>query len=184
MGAEEKSGESWLLVVTGWTGAGKSTMADLVAQELGATVASSDWMMSGLRAIPEVWSAIEAPAARQRRTGWNLLGRVAEQQLRRGSSCVLDLVAQEGARTEWEELAQRYGARFGVIECVCSDLDVHRSRIEGRDRDIPGWYEMTWERVAAGRDRYVPLAEPKLVLDAVNELDSNLAETMTWLAQL
>lgn len=53
--------QPWLVVVSGWTGAGKSTMADLIAAELGATVASFDWVMSGLRAIPEVWSTIELP---------------------------------------------------------------------------------------------------------------------------
>ncbi len=168
-------GAPWLVVVTGWTGAGKSTIADLIAAEIGATVASFDWVMSGLRAIPEVWSEVEHPLDRQRRTGWNLLARVAEQQLRRGGSCVLDLVAREEPRAEWEALARRYRARFGVVECVCSDERVHRSRIEGRRRDIPGWYELDWDHVARGRERYVPLAAPKVVLDAVDSTGENLA---------
>ncbi len=150
-------------------------MADLVAAELGATVASFDWLMSGLRALPDVWSTVEAPVEGQRRVGWNLLSRVAEQQLRRGSSCVLDLVAREEPRLEWQALADRYDAHFGVIECVCSDVDVHRSRIEGRGRDIPGWYELDWEKVQRGRELYVPLAEPKVVLDAVADVETNLA---------
>jgi len=162
------------VVVTGWTAAGKSTIADLVADDLGATVAGFDWLMSGLRVEPAVWSAVETPVERQRRVAWNLLSRVAEQQLRRGSSCVVDLVAREEPRREWEALAERYGARFGVIECVCSDADVHRSRVEGRDRGIPGWYELDWERVARGRDHYRPLAGPKLVLDAVRSPADNL----------
>src|SRR5690606_22423324 len=45
----------WLIVVTGWTGAGKSTMADLLATEIGATVASFDWLMSALRSHDDVW---------------------------------------------------------------------------------------------------------------------------------
>lgn len=77
----------WLILVTGWTGAGKSTVADSIAAELNATVTSFDWLMSGLRAIPAVWDAVELPVEQQRRIGWNLLGRSAEQQLRRGSSC-------------------------------------------------------------------------------------------------
>lgn len=164
----------WLVVVTGWTGAGKSTMADLIAAELGATVTSFDWVMSGLRAIPEVWPTIELPVERQRRVGWNLLSRIAEQQLRRGASCVLDLVAREEPRMEWEGLAERHGARFGVVECVCSDIDVHRSRVEGRRRDIPGWYELDWDQVVRGRELYTPLEQPKVVLDAVDSPTDNL----------
>jgi predicted kinase len=134
------AGRPWLVVVSGWTGAGKSTIAELVAADLGATVASFDWLMSGLRAMPEVSGQVGQPVERQRRVGWNLLTRVAEQQLRRGGSCVLDLVARDEPRQEWQQrLAERY-ASFAVIECVCSDIDVHRSRVEGRQRAIPGWY--------------------------------------------
>lgn len=99
--------DQWLIVVTGWTGADKSTLADGLANQLGATVASFDWVMSGLRGIDDVWTVVETPLERQRRVGWNLLSRVAEQQLRRGSSCVLDLVSREAPRGEWAELARR-----------------------------------------------------------------------------
>lgn len=175
--------QPWLVVVTGWTGSGKSTLADALAQRLGGTVASFDWLMSGLRALDDVWAAVEFPVEGQRRVGWNLLSRVAEQQLRRGASCVLDLVAREEPRQEWEALARRYGAGFAVIECRCSDIEVHRSRVEGRDRGIPGWYELDWEHVAAGRERYEALADPKLTLDAVNPVSANLSDALEWLAR-
>lgn len=180
--ADPRRDDPWLVLVSGWTGAGKSTIADLVAADLDATVAGFDWVMSGLRAIPEIWDVVELPVERQRRIGWNLLSRVAEQQLRRGRSCVLDLVAREEPRTEWEDMATRHGARFEVIECICSDEAVHRSRVEGRRRDIPGWYELEWAHVQAGRERYTPLAEPKLVIDATSSLDVNLARVRNRLS--
>ena len=175
-------GRPWLVVVSGWTGAGKSTLAELLAADLGATVASFDWVMSGLRASPEVWAHVELPVERQRRVGWNLLSRGAEQQLRRGASCVLDLVAREEPRRELAALAERLGARFAVVECVCSDVDLHRSRVDGRRRGIPGWYELSWDHVAEGRRRYRPLDEPKVRVDAVRPVDENLATVWRYLA--
>lgn len=64
---------------------------------------------------------------------------------------------------------------------------IHRSRVEGRQRDIPGWYELEWERVdwervERGRHAYEPLSEPRVVVDAVNPPEHNLELVMrTWL---
>jgi predicted kinase len=166
------------ILVSGWTGAGKSTMANELAARVGASVVSFDWVMSGLRVFDGVWSVVEMPVEHQRSVGWSLMGRVIEQQLRRGASVVADLVAREAVVAEWGLLAQRYGANFSVIECVCSDEALHRSRVEGRHRDIPGWYELTWDRVSYGREAYPPLPEPKLLIDSVNSLESNIQRAM------
>ena len=164
-----------LVVVTGWTGAGKSTMANAIADDLECAVGSFDWLMSGLRAFPEVWEVVELPVERQRSIGWSLLSRFAEQELRRGRSVVLDLVARDAPREQWVALAAQYDAAVSVVECMCSDPALHRARVEGRRRDIPGWYELEWEQVERGRAAYVPLAEPKLVIDAVTPFVDNLA---------
>src|ERR1700730_6070957 len=99
-----------LVVVSGPPACGKSTIVDAIAAELGATVASFDWLMSGLRAFPDVWAAVELPVEKQRAVGWSLLSRVAEQNLRRGTSVVLDLVAREEPRQMWERLASECDA--------------------------------------------------------------------------
>lgn len=172
--------QPWLIVVSGWTGAGKSSIADLIAAELDAAVASFDWLMSGLRALPEVWAQVELPVERQRRVGWQLLSRVAEQQLCCGRSCVLDLVARKEPRKGWQQLAEQYDASFGVIECICSDIDIHRSRVEGRQRGIPGWYELTWEQVERSRLNYRFLDGPKLQIDAVRSIDDNFHDVKQY----
>jgi predicted kinase len=163
-----------LVLVGGYTGSGKSTMANAVATQLSCVVGSFDWLMSALRPFPEVWDVVELPVERQRAVGWSLLGRLAEQELRRGRDVVLDFVAREDPRREYAALADRYGASFSVVECVCSDAVVHRERVDGRTRDIPGWYELDWTDVERGRAAYQPLREPKLVIDAVNPFDHNL----------
>ncbi len=171
-----------VVLVSGWTGAGKSTIAAAIAADLHCAVASFDWLMSGLRAFPDVWDVVELPVEKQRAIGWSLMSRVGEQSLRTGGSVVFDLVARETPREAWQSLARRYGATFSVVECICSDIDVHRSRVVGRRRDIPGWYELDWAHVAAGRDRYVALRDPKLVIDAINPLPDNLAAVRSYLA--
>ena len=171
------------VLVTGWTGAGKSTIANEIATRLGCTVASFDWLMSGLRAFPDLWSVVELPAEMQRTVGWTLQRRVAEQELRRGASVVFDLVAREQPREDWLSLAESYGAAFTVVECICSDRQLHRERVDGRSRSIPDWYELSWDRVSRGRDAYVPLAEPKLIVDAVDPLDRNVDAVMAYIAE-
>ncbi len=110
--------------------------------------------------------------------------RVAEQQLRAGRGCILDLVAREAIRSEWQAMASRLGARFAVVECTCSEVDVHRQRVQGRSRNIPGWYELTWERVQLGRELYVPLLEPKVEVDAVDAVEGNVARVLAHLADV
>jgi hypothetical protein len=77
-------------------------------------------------------------------------------------------------RSTWREMAATHSASFVVIECVCSDERLHRSRLSKRSRNIPGWYEIDWNQVDDTRSRYEPCADPRLVLDAVAPLDDNV----------
>jgi predicted kinase len=90
---------------------------------------------------------------------------------------VLDSVApNERIRGAWRDLAAANAARFIAIECVCSDERVHRSRVEGRKRGIPGWPELTWADVEDVRSRYEPWSDAsRLVLDTVRPMDEILA---------
>jgi len=169
-----------LVVVSGPPGAGKSTLADALGLQLGATVAGYDWLMSALRSLPEVWQAVELPLDRRGMVGVTLLSRVAEQQLRRGADCILDVVARETAVRAWRALAAENGASFRLIECACPDEAAHRARIEGRERRIPGWYELSWEAAATSRENYAPLPEPKLVLDTMQAAEANLARALAF----
>ena len=160
-----------LVVVGGVPGTGKSTIATQASQLLGATLLSKDVLEAAL------WrSGIDRAAG----SGWasyEQLTSIAEAQLRLGHSVVLDSVAtNERIRTAWRDLAASCDARFVAIECVCSDESVHRARVEGRERGVPGRPELTWADVEDVVSRYEPWSDAdRLVLDAARPLDENLA---------
>jgi predicted kinase len=158
-----------LVVFSGLPGTGKSTLAEHSARLLGCPYFAKDEIEAALR---------RAGVKAEQGSGWaayELLGTLAEAQLRRGQSAVLDSVATfERFRVGWREIADRHGAVLRVVECVCSDEALHRRRLEGRQRGIPGWHELDWAEVERVRAGYEPWEQERLVLDAVRPLADNL----------
>ena len=170
-----------ILVVTGLPGTGKSSVADAAGRSLGAAVLSHDWAMSGLRTFPEVQSALDVmnPPG-HRRVGWSILLALARAQLRRDLPVVLDGVARAPELELCRSLTDDEQARLAVILTECDDVAVHRSRIEGRQRDIPDWYELDWDHVLRSRDSWTRV-EADLVLDATQSLEANIDQVRRFL---
>jgi predicted kinase len=165
-----------LVLVTGLPGSGKSTMAAVAGRSLRAPVLGHDWAMSGLRPYPEMQEALDAMGLRGHRgVGWSLLWALARSQLRLGSSVVLDGVARDDEVEGTRRVASEEGARSVVVMTSCPDAALHRSRVVGRQRGIPDWYEMDWAHVARARSAWVPPAGVDLVLPAGDPLEENAA---------
>lgn len=165
-----------LLLVTGPPATGKSSLAERVAGTLGAPVLGWDWAMAALTGFAPVQAALrELSFVEHRRVGWSILWNLAAAQLRRGNSVVLDGVARDPEVTGTRALAQAEGARCLVVVTSCSDEAVHRQRVDGRQRGIPGWYELDWDHVAGVLGRWQPPARADLCLDAVDPFDANVA---------
>ena len=121
------------MLVTGLQATGKSTMAEVAAEALGAPVLGHDWAMSGLRPYPELQRALDAmDPPGHRGVGWSLLWALARSQLRRGSSVVLDGVARDPEVVGTRLVAAEEGAATFVVMTTCADVELHRSRVEGR----------------------------------------------------
>ena len=164
-----------LIVFTGLPGTGKSSLAEAVGRELGIPVFAKDWLEATLRR-----SGIE-PTKELGYAGYELLTTLAQRQLQLGQSAILDSVASfERIRTRWRELAAQYQAQWRVIECVCSAETAHRARLAARQRDIPGWYELTWEEVERVKTYYAAWQDERLTLDAVNPLAENIAAALSY----
>jgi predicted kinase len=163
-----------LVLITGLPGSGKSTMAKAAGQALGAPVLGHDWAMSGLRPFPEVQEVLDTMGQRGHRgVGWSLLWAVARSQLRLGSSVVLDGVAREQEVEGTRRVALEERAGSLVIMTSCPDAELHRFRVEGRQRHIPGWYELEWDHVASARSAWVSPDGVDLVVDAGDPVEEN-----------
>jgi predicted kinase len=168
--------EPWLVLVTGVQGTGKSTVAEAIARRLGSAVLAHDWAMSGLRPYRELQRTLDKMRPPGHRVvGWSILTALARSQARQGRSIVLDGVARSPEIESCREAARAEGARLVVIETHCSDVALHRSRVEGRTRSIPDWYELDWPHVEGSRETWQSPDGVDLRLDAANNWAANAA---------
>ena len=60
--------------------------------------------------------------------------------------------------------------RFSWVMTECSDQELHRSRVDGRERGIPGWYEFDWSHVEESRKSWDPDMAVDLKVDTTEPL--------------
>jgi predicted kinase len=160
-----------LIVFSGLPGTGKSTLAEAVGRDLRIPVFAKDWLEATL-----LRSELK-PANEQKSlgfAGYELLTILAERQLMLGQSVILDSVAaSQSIRNSWRELSDQYGAVWRVIECFCSDEELHQARLQDRLRKIPGWHELEWSEVERVKRYYLPWEEERLTLDMKNAFSEN-----------
>ena len=58
----------------------------------------------------------------------------------------------------------------------------HRSRVEGRRRNIPGWHEIDWSHVEFMMTEIQPLSVPHFTVDAMESAESNLSTVLRHLS--
>jgi predicted kinase len=178
----EKLSDPAVVLFSGSPATGKSTLADAIGRELPAPVIAWDWCMAALSPFSELQHVLNAMTRdRYHDVGYSLMSQAMEKQLRAKQSVILDCVARPRALPHWFEIAADHGVRLHIVECICSDADVHRSRVEGRIRGIPGWYELEWSHVEVSRTRYETLNVEKVVVDAVDPIAVNLARVRAHL---
>jgi predicted kinase len=160
----------------GLPGTGKSAVAEGIARALGIPVFSVDPLEAAL---------LRCGITREHGSGYaayELAATLARSQLTLGQSVIVDAVnGKELVRAWWRELEAEFGVTRFLIECTCSDRTLHRLRLESRRRDLPGFiYEPSWAEVEAIKAEIDPCDEERLILDAVEPLDGNIARAVTY----
>jgi len=170
------------VVFSGLPGTGKSTLAEAVGRALNIPVFAKDWLESSLTRIGIHQVTIDGETKPLGYGGYELLTMLAERQLQLGQSVIVDSVASTTTiRDRWRNLAHQYNVQWRVIECVCSDQALHRTRLVSRQRNIPGWPELSWNEVERVSSYYALWSEPHLILDATVDATQNLTEALAYL---
>ena len=166
---------SALIVLSGFPGTGKSVVADMLSSNFGLAVFSKDRLEASI-VRSELASVTDK---RLGFSGYEILTECALAMLTTGNSVVLDSVCgRESIRAGWRAMAASFSADFFVIECVCSDEELHRRRLQSRVRQIPGWPELDWEDVVRVKSYFEPWTEDRLVLDSRDSFQINNAKLL------
>jgi predicted kinase len=132
-----------LIILAGLPGTGKTTLARLLALQIGAVHVRIDSIEQAIRN-----SGVAAVSLDD--AGYRVAYAVAEDNLRAGRTVVADSVNPIAlTRTAWREVAVRSGVRALDVEIVCSDRGEHRRRVESRAADIDGHTLPVWADVVA-----------------------------------
>jgi hypothetical protein len=113
---------------------------------------------------------------------FGLLRTLVTRQLMLGQSAIVDDMVDESQAAQWRETAAHFSASLYVIECICSDEVIHRARIEGRIRGIPGWHEIGWDHVESMRAEVPPLTVDRLTVDAMEAVENNFRRVLDYIA--
>ncbi|HEY2644537.1 MAG TPA: ATP-binding protein [Galbitalea sp.] len=167
--------------MAGLPGAGKSTVAEVVGNRLGYPVISVDPIESAI---------LSAGIDSDQPTGlaaYLVAETIADSALANGLSIIVDAVnAVDPARQQWVDLAKKHEESLRFIEVICSDSELHRERLEARNRNLTHLPEPTWHAVEQSLDEYsdwtgAAAAAERITLDSVQPLGVTVERALAFL---
>jgi predicted kinase len=146
-----------LISFSGLPGSGKSSIARDLAREIGAVWLRIDSIEQAIKESGVVRGSLDD-------AGYRAAYAVAHDNLCLGLHVIGDSVNPWMlTRNAWRDVGLRAGARVVEVETVCTDLEVHRRRVETRVSDVPGLILPQWQAVI--RRDYHPWDRDHLTID-------------------
>ncbi len=170
----------WLIVMRGLPGSGKSALSRALSKHLSWPLIDKDDVRDLLGdEIPGIGGL-----------AYDIMFNIARRQLLQGLNVICDspLVARV-SYDRAQAIAKETQASLVVIECVCSDESLWRSRItERKTQGLPTHHQTDWDSFQDYRRFYLSQANyaflhPRLVMDTTKPLHDCLAEIVAWLEQ-
>lgn len=163
-------------MLSGLPGSGKSHFTQALAVPLRAVIVSVDPIEDAMIGSGLPMSFETGVAA------YEVGATVAATQLRNGFTVIVDAVnSLETARDVWRRVADHSAVPIKAIEVTCSDIDLHRARLEGRRRGLDSYPEPSWEDVLERAREAEPWTSPRLVVDSAGGLGEMLDAALRYL---
>jgi adenylate kinase family enzyme len=164
-----------IIVIGGVPGTGKSTLAKALSKVLNIPAFSKDELEAAI-ARKGLFSSKD-----MRGVGFEIMSVLAKNQIENNNSAIFDLIASRSRVIEqWPQLLE---CEVKYIECICSNEEIHKERIESRNRNIEGWYELLWDDVLSIKSFFNPLMTERLTLDSMNGLSANIKLAVGYVSQ-
>jgi predicted kinase len=168
---------STFIVMRGYPGTGKSTIARLLAAALHAPLIDRD-------IIRQMAVDLFGNQPQVGQFSYELLFALAREQLRLGLSVVVDTpLTYRTTYDQCKELAQAFHTPMLVVHCQCPP-EVQKRRLEGRKGKVSEFQITSWREWEQWRPRFEEFEDGGCIIDTSNPMDDSLAKVMRWIHEL
>jgi len=162
---------STFIVMRGYPGTGKSTIARAIATALHAPLIDRD-------IIRQTAVDIFGDLPKVGHFSYELMFAITREQLRLGLSVVVDTpLTYHTTYEQSKELARTFHTLMLVVHCVCPP-EVQKRRLEGRKGKVSEFQITSWEDWEQWKTRYEEFDDHGCVIDTSHPLDESLAKVM------
>src|SRR2546426_7280228 len=169
--------QSTFIVMRGYPGTGKSTIARAIATALHAPLIDRDILRQ--KAVDIFGNLPEVG-----RFSYELMFALAQEQLRLGLSLVVDTpLTYRMTYDQARELSHIYQIPMLVVHCKCPP-EVQKRRLEGRKGKVSEFQITSWEEWLRWKPRFEEFEDEGCVIDTSNPLDESLAKVMFTMHEL
>src|SRR5207253_4821089 len=168
---------STFIVMRGFPGTGKSTIARLLAAALHASLIDRDIIR---QTAVHVFG--ELPQVGQ--FSYELMFALVREQLSLGLSVVVDTpLTYRTTYEQCKELAKAFQTPMLVVHCQCPP-EVQKRRLEGRKGKVSEFQITSWEAWMQWKPRFEDFDDAGCIIDTSKPLDESLAKVMRSIHEL